>query len=112
MARHAGRCGVARRLAAVVMLLVTAAPAADAAPADESGKLKAARCETCHGARGISVTLLVPNLAGQKEAYLVVALQEYRDGRRSNAMMRAIAATLSDADMSQIAAYFSRLPPR
>jgi cytochrome c553 len=50
-----------------------------------------------------------PNLAGQKQAYLASALQMYRDGRRKNAMMSAMAKNLTDADIANLAAYYASL---
>ena len=53
----------------------------------------------------------VPRIAGQHEAYLVKALQEYRNGDRSHPSMRAIAASLSDKDMADVAAYYAQSRP-
>lgn len=97
---------------AAALLIVAAYPPPGRAATADAGKAKAAPCETCHGATGISASQLAPNLAGQKQAYLAKALEEYRDGRRSNAMMRSVASKLSDSDISDLAAYFSRLPAR
>jgi cytochrome c553 len=49
----------------------------------------------------------VPKLGGQHAAYLVKALQEYKAGNRSHPTMRAIAAGLSDRDMTDLAAYYA-----
>lgn len=83
----------------------TALLAGDAA----AGKSKSVACAACHGADGISTNDLWPNLAGQKEGYLVVQLKAFRDGQRSNPMMAPMAAPLSDADIDNLAAYFSSL---
>ena len=50
----------------------------------------------------------MPRIAGQHEAYLVKALQEYKSGERSHPSMRAIAASLSDQDMADLAAYYAQ----
>jgi hypothetical protein len=50
----------------------------------------------------------VPKLGGQHESYIVKALQEYRSGERSHPSMRAIAGTLSDQDMADLAAYYAK----
>jgi cytochrome c553 len=50
----------------------------------------------------------VPKLGGQHEAYIVSALKQYRAGERSHPSMRAIAASLSDDDIANLAAYFAR----
>jgi len=92
-------------LALILSLFFSSVYAADAV----AGKAKATLCGGCHGADGISLTPDVPNLAGQKEAYLVKAIKDFRDGNRSNPMMASMAKNLSDADVVDIAAYFSSL---
>lgn len=77
-----------------------------------AGKASAALCASCHGANGIAVAPMYPNLAGQNEAYLVSALKTYREKERNGGMaaiMQMQAANLSDADIDNIAAYFSSL---
>ena len=51
----------------------------------EDGKAKSITCAACHGPEGNSANPLWPNLAGQKEAYLVAQLKAFRDGSRANA---------------------------
>jgi len=74
-----------------------------------AGKAKSATCAGCHGADGISQNDLWPNLAGQKEGYMVAQLKAFRAGERSNPMMSPMAAPLSDEDIADLAAYFSSL---
>ncbi len=74
-----------------------------------AGKAKSATCVACHGPNGISTNDLWPNLAGQKEGYLVAQLKAFRAGERNNPMMAPMAAPLSDADIADLAAYFSSL---
>jgi cytochrome c553 len=74
-----------------------------------AGKTKAATCAACHGAAGVSANPMWPNLAGQKEAYLAKQLKAFRDGTRSDPMMTGMAKPLSDADIADLAAYFSGL---
>ena len=50
----------------------------------------------------------MPRIAGQHEAYIVKALQEYKSGERNHPSMRAIAASLSDQDMADLAAYYAQ----
>lgn len=89
-------------------LIATAARAADPV----AGKQKfEATCAACHGANGISIADIYPNLAGQKTQYLVVQLTAFRDGSRRNAIMQPMAASLTDADIANIAAYLSALQP-
>jgi cytochrome c553 len=76
-----------------------------------AGKVKAMFvCADCHGATGISVVANFPNLAGQKEMYLVAQLKAFRAGTRKNLEMNLIAKTLSEADIANVAAYFAGLP--
>jgi len=77
-----------------------------------AGKGKAGVCAACHGANGIGTAPTFPNLAGQKEAYIVAQLKAFKSGERkggNSAMMAPMAAGLSDQDMMDLAAYFSSL---
>jgi len=73
----------------------------------EAGKEKAVICTGCHGHKGISSKPLWPRLAGQHAPYLALQLRAFRDGSRRNAVMEPIAATLSDADIANLAAYYA-----
>jgi cytochrome c553 len=75
----------------------------------EAGKAAAEPCTVCHGANGVGVSDDIPNLAGQKLDYLATQLKAFRAGKRSNAMMNALATQLSDADIENITAYFNSL---
>ena len=79
-----------------------------AADAD-AGKAKAGTCAGCHGAEGISANPEWPNLAGQKDKYLVNQMKAFRDGDRKSALMSPMAAGLSDDDIANIAAFYSGL---
>ena len=94
-------------LTAAILLstLASTSFAGDAA----AGKAKSMTCAGCHGTNGISNNPMWPNLAGQKQAYLASSLQMYRDGRRKNAMMSAMAKNLTDADIANLAAYYANL---
>lgn len=67
----------------------------------------AAVCAACHGADGNSGTPENPKLAGQHPQYLVKQLQEFKSGKRNNAIMKGFATTLSDDDMVNIAYWLS-----
>lgn len=75
-----------------------------------AGKEKSLSCAACHGGEGISPTDIWPNLAGQKEQYLLAQLKAFKDGTRVNSQMTAMVANLSEEDMENIAAYYSSLP--
>lgn len=76
----------------------------------KAGKDKATICFACHGSNGQAVMAEYPNLAGQNQAYLRLALAAYRDGSRSHAVMAPMAQGLSDQDINNLAAYFASLP--
>lgn len=77
-----------------------------------AGKEIAYSCLGCHGIEGYRnayPSYRVPKLGGQKAAYLVVALQGYRDGTREHPTMVAQAASLSDQDIEDVAAYLASI---
>jgi cytochrome c553 len=94
----------------------TAAPKA-AAEVKAAGDAKAgaafveAQCKACHGSDGKAVAPGIPHLAGQNEAYLLLALREYKDGKRTHAVLREIARTTPEGDLRNVAAYYASLPP-
>jgi cytochrome c553 len=90
-------------LVTVLIFTSTSALAGDAA----AGKAKAAMCASCHGPTGISMSPLWPNLAGQKEQYLVKQIKAFRDGTRQDPMMAPMVAALSDADIDNLAAFYA-----
>lgn len=94
-------------MAAACFSLSPSLHAADAS----AGKSKAAGCVSCHGMNGISANAMYPNLAGQKEVYLVKSIKDYRDAHRKDAMMEGMVKGMSDADVADIAAYFASLKP-
>jgi cytochrome c553 len=71
-----------------------------------AGRTKSATCAACHGADGNSVTPEWPSLAGQSEAYIVHALEAYKDMQRGDVGMQQFAMTLSDQDMRDIGAFY------
>lgn len=74
-----------------------------------AGKAKAITCPACHGIEGISPNELWPNLAGQKEAYLIKQIRAFIDGTRTEPLMAPMVAPLSDKDVEDVAAYFASL---
>jgi cytochrome c553 len=102
-----------RALVAIVLSVLAvrsgaAFAAGDAAEVDTvAGKTKAVVCAACHGPNGRSANDAWPNLAGQKLPYLAKQLKAFRDGTRTNPLMSPMAKTLSDADIEDLAAWFS-----
>ena len=76
-----------------------------------AGEQKAANCMGCHGPKGKSSSAQWPNLAAQQSTYLVNQLNAFKTGTRNNPMMQSMAANLSDADIDNLAAYYSSQPP-
>lgn len=64
-------------------------------------------CAACHGADGNSGTPVNPKLSQQHPEYLVKQLQEFKSGKRNNAIMKGFASALSDEDMKNIAYWVS-----
>ena len=89
-------------------LAVAQSPAGDANRARE----RVAMCQGCHGIEGFRTAFPevyhVPRIAGQHAQYLAAALQAYKSGARSHPSMRAIAASLSDQDIADLAAYYAQ----
>ena len=81
----------------------------DLAKADAS---YAAVCLACHGVDGNSAITANPKLAGQHPEYLVKQLQEFKTGKRKNAIMAGFAGTLSDDDMRNLAYWANSKKPK
>ena len=75
----------------------------------QAGKGKAVTCAACHGGQGISPTGAFPNLAGQKEQYLITQITAFRDGARKSMQMEPMVSRLSDQDIRDLAAYYASL---
>src|SRR3990167_8903045 len=77
-----------------------------------AGRVFAERgCKGCHGLDGRGAAPAIPPLAAQRDRYPLAALKEYKDGKRTHAALREVAANMSDADARNLAAYFASLPP-
>ena len=81
-----------------------------AAGSVESGATKAVICRACHGANGNSTNPEWPSLAGLGADYIAEQLKNFKDGKRTNAVMAPNAASLSADDMADLGAYFASLP--
>ena len=74
-----------------------------------AGRHKAAACSVCHGPLGVATLPDAPNLAGQSAIYLVAQLKAYRGGTRQHEVMSLMAKALSDADIDNLASWYSSL---
>ncbi len=92
-------------------LLIATAPQALAQDA-KAGEKKAAMCIGCHGIPGYQASFpeihKVPMISGQNGKFIVSALTAYKKGERKHPTMRAIAGSLSDQDMADLAAYYEK----
>jgi cytochrome c553 len=105
-----------KALSALALTALLAAPALAATPAaapatkPDLAKGQAistqvcAACHTADGSRGIPAN---PILAGQHREYLLKQLQEFKSGKRNNAIMKGFASTLSDDDMKHVSAFYA-----
>jgi cytochrome c553 len=109
-----------KRLALAIVLVLLGCSERDAAtkaPATPSGDAAAGKafaereCKGCHGLDGRGAAPAIPHLAAQREGYLLASLRAYKEGKRTHAALKEIAAHMSDADARNLAAYYSGLPP-
>jgi cytochrome c553 len=84
-------------------------PVAEAAGDAASGKKVMLKCQVCHGKDGLAKLPEAPNIAGQKEAYLVKTLMAFKAGERKNEQMMVVVKALSDEDIANVAAYYSSI---
>ncbi len=104
-------------LGTLLSVACTVVPAAAGAQEGDpqAGEVKAIPCMGCHGIPGYSnvyPSYHVPRVGGQHAKYLVDSLKAYKNGDRSHKTMQAQAASLSDQDMADIAAYFAAAKPK
>lgn len=102
-----------RHTLGATVVAMAAAFAGNAAAGDAAnGEKLFETCEGCHAIPGyynVYPSFHVPKVAGQKAMYIVSALKAYKDGQRPHETMRSQAASLSDSDMADIAAYLEGL---
>ena len=101
-----------RSMIALVALLGTLSLSLNAAAQDaKAGEKKAAMCIGCHGIPDYKASFpevyRVPMIAGQNAKYIVSALTQYKKGDRKHPTMRGIAASLTDQDMADLAAFYA-----
>ena len=95
-------------LTVLIVGSVGLAGAAHAAGDAASGKAKATSCAMCHGPDG-GGTKMGPKLAGEDPAAFTQQMNDYKSGKRDNAMMKAQATPLSADDIANLAAYYASL---
>ena len=106
MKLHSAAWVAAPIVAGLALLAAGAAIAADAA----AGKKKVqGTCAVCHGLDGIAKNPEAPNLAGENPTYIIKQLKAFKSGERKNDMMAIIAKDLSEDDMANVAAWYSRI---
>ena len=64
-------------------------------------------CGGCHGPKHVRVDFMSPKIIGQKKAYLVEQLRDFRDRRRMNPYMNGVVEGLTDQEITNLAAYYS-----
>ena len=97
-------------LVSSLIFCLAAQGAAEAQGDAKAGRAKAESvCAVCHGVDGLAKIPEAPNLAGQNETYLIAQLQAFRSGERKNEMMSIVIQNLSDADIENLAAYYSAI---
>jgi cytochrome c553 len=99
----------AASLRGVLAIVLAGACSALAAEDIVAGRAKAQACAVCHGPLGVSAAPDTPNLAGHPATYLVAQLQHFRSGARKHEVMNVMARMLSDADIANLAAWFSAI---
>ena len=103
-----------KRVLLALSLLLGAAPSSLIAPAlagDAAAAPAKVRtlCQNCHGENGVAVLPGAANLSGQQKEYLQAQLREFRSGQRQNPQMSVVAKTLSDAEIDEVAEWYSRI---
>lgn len=102
-----------KRLSSVILSVLAfgvaqaALAAAPVKPNPALGATKAAVCMGCHAADGSRGAPPNPILQGQHPEYLVKQLHDFRSGKRTNAVMTGMAATLAEEDIPHVAAFFA-----
>ena len=94
------------------IIAVTLSQLSFAAGDATAGQAKSTVCASCHGKEGISQIPSYPNLKGQNEEYLLIALKGYQSQERKGlnaATMYAMTGALSEQDMQDLAAYYANL---
>lgn len=106
------RCNPSALVLSVAILFTYTAQAQEELVGDPvAARSKISMCIGCHGIEGYKASFPqvyhVPMIAGQNQEYIISALNEYANGARTFPTMQAIAQSLSDQDIADLAAYYS-----
>jgi cytochrome c553 len=97
--------------AAMALFAVASSQAQEIKGDAKAGETKNAMCIGCHGIKGYQASFpevyKVPMISGQNAKYIVAALNEYKKGERKHPTMRAVATSLTDQDIADLAAHYS-----
>ena len=77
----------------------------------KAGEQLAGMCAGCHSVDGNALSPEMPSLAGQSAEYLIKAMKDYRDGRRSDPMMVGAVRKMQDQAIADLAAYYASQKP-
>ena len=99
--------GIAHYYAAQASARAQTPPVGDAT----AGKAASAACAGCHGEQGVSANPAWPSLAGQDARYFADTLRYYKDGSRSDEIMKGLAASLDEQTINNLASYYASLAP-
>lgn len=80
---------------------------AEGAGDPEAGRQVAGMCRTCHGLDGLAQIPVAPSIGGEAADFLAAQLLAFREGARENEMMTVVAASLSDAQIADVAAWYA-----
>ncbi len=97
-----------KKILLIISLLLSGFSFAGGNPAEGKKKVEQV-CKSCHGMDGLGINDTYPKLAGQFADYIAKALTDYKSGDRKNPIMSGFAASLSEKDIENVAAYYSRL---
>ena len=103
-----------KKISALLVLAGCAslASAADLVGNAQNAKAKIEMCIGCHGIPGYKASFpeafQVPMIGGQSAKFIEGALKAYRKGDRKHPSMKGIAASLSDQDIADVAAFYSQ----
>jgi cytochrome c553 len=108
---HAHAASLSDQDRADIAAFFAASPVRPAGAPVGTAPAAAATCIACHGADGIAIAPANPNLAGQHRDYIEQALKDYKAGKRKNAVMGGMVASLKDEDIPAIAKFFASQKP-